>query len=76
MVTQCFPRIFVENVIPMKSIINYFRKHKEERLRERCVKYAIKAHEGRDKGFTVRDSAQDIELYIKDGMIFQGKRHQ
>lgn len=76
MVTQCFPRIFVENVIPMKSIINYFRKRKEERLRERCVKYAIKAHEVRDKGFTVSDSAQDIELYIKDGMTSQGKRHQ
>ena len=63
----------MENVIPMKSIINYFRKRKEERLRERCVKYAIKAH---DKGFTVSDSAQDIELYIKDGMTSQGKRHQ
>ena len=66
----------MENVIPMKSIINYFRKRKEERLRERCVKYSIKAHEGRDKGFTVSDSAQDIELYIKDGMTSQGKRHQ
>lgn len=60
----------------MKSIINYFRKRKEECLRERCVKYAIKVHEGRDNGFTVSDSAQDIELYTKDGMTFQGKRRQ
>jgi hypothetical protein len=52
----------------MKSIFDYIRTIREQRLRERCVKYAIKAHEGRAKGFTVSSSAQDIELYIKKGL--------
>lgn len=58
----------------MKSIINYFRTIKEQRLRERCIKYAIKAHEGREKGFTVSISAQEIELYIKEGLAFHERR--
>ena len=70
------PRIFVENNCDMKSLINYFRTLREQHLRERCVKYAIKAHEGKEKGFTVSISAQDIELYIKEGQTFQERMHQ
>ena len=70
------PYIFVENNCDMKSLINYFRTLREQHLRERCVKYAIKAHEGKEKGFTVRISAQDIELYIKEGQTFQERMHQ
>lgn len=60
----------------MKSIFDYIRTLREQHLRERCVKYAIKAHEGREKGFTVSSSAQDIELYIKKGVTFQERMHQ
>lgn len=70
------PYIFVENNCDMKSLINYFRTLREQHLRERCVKYAIKAHEGKEKGFTVSISAQDIELYIKEGLTFQERMHQ
>lgn len=70
------PYIFVENNCDMKSLINYFRTLREQHLRERCVKYAIKAHEGKEKGFTVSISAQDIELYIKEGQTFQERMHQ
>lgn len=70
------PYIFVKNNCDMKSLINYFRTLREQHLRERCVKYAIKAHEGKEKGFTVSISAQDIELYIKEGQTFQERMHQ
>ena len=70
------PYIFVENNCDMKSLINYFRTLREQHLRERCVKYAIKAHEKKEKGFTVSISAQDIELYIKEGLTFQERMHQ
>ena len=60
----------------MKSILNYIRTLREQHLHERCVKYAIKAHEGKEKGFTVSSSAQDIELYIKKGIIFQERMRQ
>ena len=46
----------------MKSIFNYIRTLREQHLHERCVKYAIKAHEGKEKGFTVSSSAHDIEF--------------
>lgn len=55
----------------MKSIFNYIRTLREQHLHERCVKYAIKAHEGKEKGFTVSSSAQDIELYIKKVLYFK-----
>lgn len=60
----------------MKSIFDYIRTIREQHLRERCVKYAIKAHEGKEKGFTVSISAQDIELYIKEGLTFQERMRQ
>lgn len=30
----------------MKSILNYFRKRKDRKLRERCVKYALQQNQG------------------------------
>ena len=60
----------------MKSIFNYIRTLREQHLHERCVKYAIKEHKGKEKGFTVSSSAQDIELYIKKGIIFQERMRQ
>ncbi|MDD2953852.1 MAG: hypothetical protein PHC95_11940 [Parabacteroides sp.] len=70
------PRIFVEKNFDMKSLIDYIRTIREQRLRERCVRYAIQAHGGKEKGFTVSISAQDIELYIKKGLTFPDRMRQ
>jgi hypothetical protein len=49
----------------MKAIVNYFKSWRERRLRERCIKYAVKAKHETYLPFV----AMDIYKYITKGKL-------
>jgi hypothetical protein len=53
----------------MKLIIQYFRSLGERRLRERCVRYALKTFHQGDNGYHLPNIANNVYYYIKEGKL-------